>query len=97
MNDFIGKKIKVEYIQETGSRRPVALSFDQQTYKIIRIIRQWEEHTLGKPWWSRKHRVWYELELDGGNHYQIYWDRGASGKGEEWYLVKSLSKGENFS
>jgi len=91
MEKFIGKKVKVEYTQETGWKRPVTLTFNNHSYKVEKIERRWEEHTLGDPWWQRKHRVWYGILLEDGNYYQIYWDRGASGKGKHWFLVKKVS------
>lgn len=75
-----------------GWKRPVLLTFNRKSYRVKKLISKWEEHTLGESWWQRKHRVWYEIKLDNGAYYQIYWDRGASGKGKDWVLVKKLSK-----
>lgn len=91
MEEFIGKKLKVEYVQEVGWRRPTKLNFDKLDYKVEKILSRWEEHTLGKPWWRRKHRVWYKVSLDNGESYELYWDRGARGKGKDWILVKRVT------
>lgn len=89
-DEFIGEKINVEYVQELGWRRPTGISFEKNNYEVLEVVSRWEEHTLGKPWWSRKHRVWYEVVLEDGNKYHLYWDRGPRGKGKDWVLVKRV-------
>ena len=90
MSEFIGKKVKADCIQEVGWKRPLALTLDKKFFKVKKIISRWEEHTQQKYWRDRKHRVWYEVKLDDGNIYQLYWDRGAYGKGRDWILLKRL-------
>lgn len=90
MGEFIGKKVKVNYLQEIGWRRPVSLTLNKKAFKVKKIIFHWEEHTKEKYWRDRKHRVYYELLLDDDNIYQLYWDRGAYGKGKDWILLKRL-------
>ncbi|MDD5454097.1 MAG: hypothetical protein PHW62_01160 [Candidatus Ratteibacteria bacterium] len=92
MEEFIGKKIKVEFIQEVGWKRPVTLTWGKKSHEVKEIIDRWEEHTLTSPWWARKHRVRYKVMLDDCNIYELYWDRGARGKGQDWFLVKKLIK-----
>ena len=92
MIDFIGETVKVAYVQKTGWRQPVSLTFAKKTLKVKKILTKWEEHTKEKTWWERKHRVWYEVLLEDGNHYQLYWDRGPAGKGKDWILFKRVNK-----
>ncbi len=91
MNKLISKKIKVEYMQETGWRRPMKIRADKKDYTVKKIIRRWEEHTLDDAWWRRRHRVHYIVDLNDGAQYEIYWNRGASGQRDEWILLKKLS------
>ena len=91
MHEFIGKKIKVEFVQETGWKRPVSLKWDKRTHKVKEVIDRWEEHTKTNPWYRRKHRVRYKVLLDDNNIYELYWDRGPYGKGKDWFLVKRVS------
>lgn len=93
MGEFIGRKVRCEYVQETGWKRPVRLQAGDRSWAVEEIVDRWEEHTLGRPWWSRKHRVWYVVRLNDGDCYQLYWDRGARGRGMDWVLLKRLSGG----
>lgn len=88
--EFIGKKVRVEYVQEIAWKRPVKLKINAKVYKVKKVISRWEEHTMGRPWWRRKHRVWYEVLLGDNNIYTLYWDRGPAGAGRDWFLVKRL-------
>ncbi len=97
MEEFIGKKIKVEFVQEVGWKRPTILTFDKKSYVVKEIASMWEEHTLVQSWWQRKHRVWYQVLLENGDRYEIYWDRGGRGKGKDWILVKRISDVEESS
>lgn len=90
MEEFIGKKVKVNFIQEIGWKRPQSLLLDKKTYKVRRIITRWEEHTKEKYWRDRKHRVWYKIRLNDGHIYLLYWDRGAYGKGKDWLLARKV-------
>ena len=72
MNKLISKKIKVEYMQETGWRRPMKIRADKKDYTVKKIIRRWEEHTLDDAWWRRRHRVHYIVDLNDGAQYEIY-------------------------
>lgn len=90
MDEFIGKKVKIEFVQEIGWRKPIKLFLDDKTYKIIKIISRWEEHTKEKYWRDRKHRVLYQIKLKDGV-YLLYWDRGAYGKGKDWVLSKKIA------
>ena len=94
MEELISKKIKVEYAQETGWRRPVRIKAGKEEYAVQNVIRRWEEHTLDDAWWRRRHRVHYIVELDDGAQYEIYWNRGARGAREEWVLLKKLDDTE---
>ena len=91
MAEFIGKKIKVEYRQEIGWRRPVKLKIGAEEHAVTKVISRWEEHILKDAWWQRKHRVHYAVVLDDGKRYELYWNRGARGEREEWVLLKALS------
>ncbi len=91
MEHFISKKIKVEYVQETGWKRPVKIKAGKEEYAVRNVIRRWEEHTLEDAWWRRRHRVHYIIELEDDAQYEIYWNRGASGQREEWVLLKKLA------
>ena len=92
MEEFIGKKVKVEYVQEIGWKLPVSVTIDKKFYAVEKVLSRWEEHSFGKPWWRRKHQVWYLLELADGYQYHLYWDRGAKGTGQGWYLVKRIKE-----
>lgn len=88
--EFIGKNVKVDFVQKTGWKRPTKITINNNILKVKKIISRWEEHTKRRPWWSRKHRVWYQVQLEDGYQYELYWDRGASGSGKEWFLVKKF-------
>jgi len=90
MDEFIGKAVKVDCVQEVGWRRPVSVTLGSTTYMVKEVVSHWEEHTLLKAWWRRKHRVRYLLDLDDGFRYELYWDRGAKGAGRGWFMVKRL-------
>lgn len=90
MEEFIGQKVKMDYIQEIGWRRPIGFSFKKKKYKVVKIISRREEHTREKYWRDRKHRVWYEVLLDDNNRYLLYWDRSAYGKGKDWILSRRI-------
>lgn len=95
MAEFIGKKIRLEYVQEVGWLRPRRLLIGRSEKRAVReVIERWEEHTLKDPWWQRKHRVHYVVRLDDGERYELYWNRGASARGDEWILLKRLSDDE---
>ncbi len=91
MAEFIGKRINVEYVQEVGWRRPVKFSVGKEMHNVREVLSRWEQHTFRDPWWQRRHRVHYIVLLDNGKQYEIYWDRGPSGEGKEWVLLKELS------
>ena len=93
MDEFAGKTVDVEYVQEAGWKRPVKISIERKPYAVKEVIAHWEEHTLDDPWWRRRHRVYYHVLLENGKQYEMYWDRGASGEGKEWVLLKELSDG----
>ena len=92
MEEFIGQKVKVAFVQKIGWKEPTELTLDKKIYKVVKIYQRWEEHTKEKYWRDRKHRVWYEIEMDDGAIYQLYWDRGAYGKGKDWVLAKKISR-----
>ncbi|MBM3208829.1 hypothetical protein FJZ40_00850 [Candidatus Shapirobacteria bacterium] len=91
MEEFIGKKVKVDFVQEIGWKRPTVITFGNKTLKIRTVRSRWEEHSYSRPWWLRKHRVCYEVETENGDTYQIYWDRGGSGKGKDWFCSSKNS------
>lgn len=91
MEEFIGRKVKVEFVQEMGWKKPINLTHDRKTYKVKKIISHWEEHTKDKYWRDRKHRVWYKIQLDDDAIYLLYWDRGAYGKGQDWILSRKTT------
>lgn len=91
MPEFIGKKIKVEYVQKIGWRRPVKLRIGAEEHKVKKVLSRWEEHVMKDSWWQRKHRVHYVVLLDDGERYELYWNRGSRGTQEEWVLLKRLS------
>ena len=72
MNELISKKIKVEYVQETGWRRPVKIRIGKEEYPVKKVVSRWEEHTLDDAWWRRRHRVHYIVDLNDGAQYEIY-------------------------
>ena len=46
MEEFVGKKVKVETVQEIGWKRPVSLQFGQKLLKVSKVISHWEEHSM---------------------------------------------------
>lgn len=62
MDEFIGEKINVDFVQEAGWKRPVMLRFRGKSYAVKEVKSRWEEHDFADPWWTRKHRVWYEVD-----------------------------------
>ncbi|OGC51169.1 hypothetical protein A2982_04315 [candidate division WWE3 bacterium RIFCSPLOWO2_01_FULL_39_13] len=90
MKEFIGKNVNVDFVQETGWRRPTSITFNNNLLKVKKIISRWEEHTQSRPWWLRKHRVWYRILLADGSQCELFWNRGAKGAGKEWFLVKRI-------
>ncbi len=92
MDEFIGQKVRCEYVQEVGWKRPTRLTFAGRSHDVEEVLDRWEEHTLGRPWYSRKHRVWYLVRLDDGGRYELYWDRGAKARGKDWILLKRLAE-----
>lgn len=88
--EFIGREIRVEWVQEPGWKRPVALLWDGRTLRVSTVIARWDDYGFGlaaprrKKWYHRRHRTWYEVETEGGDRFRLYMDRGGRGS---WVLV----------
>ena len=93
-NVFIGKEIKVEFEQEPGRKIPKKLIWGGKSHQVKKILTLWEDHGFGQApprnprWWQRHHRVYYHVEVESGEIFEIYWDR--SSKKKPWVLTKQV-------
>jgi len=88
---FIGEKIEVK----TSTEEPTPLSFlwRGKEYRISRIVRQWHDHGFSQAaptrnWRTRRHRNNYVVEVDTGERFEIYLDRGSGRR--DWYVYRKI-------
>lgn len=93
--EFIGRPVEVEWVQETGWKRPVALTWGGRTLRVQAVVARWDDHGFGvaapsrKRWYQRRHRTWYEVETEDGERFRLYLDR--AGGRRCWVLVGRLA------
>ncbi len=94
MLKFIGEAIDVEATQEPGFKQPVSFVLKGAQYAVKEVRTVWEDHGFTGPpqkhprWWQRHHRVYYIVETEKGDVFEIYWDRKA--KDNQWFLTRQL-------
>lgn len=89
--DFIGEVIAVE--TEGQVKRPARFTWRRREYRITRIIHSWHDYSMPAGvrhprFTMRHHRNYYHVETDGGERFEIYYDRGK--KRPDWVLLKHL-------
>lgn len=89
--EFVGEVIRVE--TEGTVKRPARFRWRGADYTISRIVHSWHDYSmpvnLRRPKWTmRHHRNCYVVETNGGDRFEIYFDRGK--KRPDWVLLKHL-------
>jgi len=89
--DFIGETIEVT--TEGEVKRPAQFIWRGREYHITRIIYSWHDYAIPtqvrKPRFTmRHHRNYYQVETEGGERFEMYFDRGS--KRPDWVLLKHL-------
>lgn len=96
--EFIGQEIQVT-LSEGWVRQPVSFHFEDREYVVAEILAGWHEHGFFDDsrrrhrWWQRRHRNWYRVMTDEGEVFDIFHERGATGKHPErrkWFLFRRL-------
>ncbi|MBD3285639.1 hypothetical protein GF359_04195 [candidate division WOR-3 bacterium] len=90
---FIGERIGVETSSEEPT--PVSFTWRDRTYRITKILRQWHDHGFSKAspvrnWRTRRHRNNYIVEVESGEDFEIYLDRGSGRR--NWYIYRQIKK-----
>lgn len=92
MTEIYSEKIEVECEGEPA--RPIAFKFRDETFRIRRILRVWQDWGFPggaprkKTWRLRRHRNYFQVETDTGRVFEIYLDR--KGPTLEWILYREL-------
>ena len=91
-NRFIGEKIDV--ITSAEEPTPVRFNWHGKQYVIKKIIRQWQDHGYSQAapvrnWRTRRHRNNYVVEVDTGDCFEIYLDRGSGRR--VWYVYRIIT------
>jgi hypothetical protein len=91
---FFARQIEVT----TGGdlKEPVSFRFEGREYKIAEVLEAWPDYGFGisetsKTWRTRHHRNYYRVKTEGGEIYEMYYDRGTNMKHPEfrkWYLTQ---------
>lgn len=93
---FIGEVVPVEWVQETGFKRPTSFKWNGRVYAVTEVLLKWDDYGFGssppkkRTWWMRRHRTCYHVLTDSGQVFEMYWDRSSPKK--VWVLVKELEK-----
>jgi len=91
---FIGSTVTVDWTQEVGFKRPVAIVVDGTRISIDRVLDRWDDHGFGqappkkRAWYLRRHRTCYRVLAEDGRVLELYLDRAA--EKETWVLVKEI-------
>jgi len=93
MVDFFSERIEVTC--KGHPARPASFVWRGKEYHVREIRASWQEwksppgSPRGGSWRLRRHRNHYHALTDTGELFEIYLDRGRSGK-KEWVLLKRL-------
>jgi hypothetical protein len=94
MPEFISEKIEVKC--EEKSKNPISFIWRKREYKIKEVILSWSDFGFppGSPkrktWNLRRHRNCFRVETESGEKFEIYCDRGTTGKIKNWVLFSKL-------
>ncbi len=65
---------------------PLEFSWKGNGHRIAEVERRWQEYGLPKSgflqrqtWLLRRHRLYFQVQAEGGRRLQIYLDRGSKG------------------
>ncbi len=98
-SEFIGQEVQVSLSDELV-RQPVAFVLEDRQYRIIEITESWQEYghepdpRRRHRWWQRRHRNWYRVSTEEGEAFELFYERGATGKHPErrkWFVFRRLS------
>ena len=89
---FIGSPVKVEFSQEPGYKRPLALNWNDEGAFVSEVLSRWEDWGFGaappkrRHWWQRRHRTYYRVRTTDGRIFELYYDRSR----QEWFLTREI-------
>lgn len=91
--DFVGEVIDVECEGEV--KRPARFKWRGREYRVVKILASWQDYSMPvgvrkKLFTMRRHRNYYHVQVESGERFEIYLDRGA--KEPDWVLLKELGK-----
>lgn len=96
---LISERIKVE-IRESkhGLQEPGEFVWRKELYIVDTVLKEWTEVGFGsgektRTWYRRRHRNHYRVRLIDGTVYELYLDRGGTGKVRWWTLHSRLEYG----
>jgi len=90
--EFIGEAVDVTCQGEP--LRPVGFTWRGRRYTIDRVLASWHDSGFAesaprkRTWRLRRHRNYYHVRTDTGEHFELYLDR--AGNRREWILSKRL-------
>ena len=99
---LISERIKVEMRQgQQGLQEPGEFVWRKERYIVDTVLEQWTEVGFGsgektRTWYRRRHRNHYRVRLIDGTVYELYLDRGGTGKIRWWTLHSRLDYGSEI-
>lgn len=86
---FIGEEIEVCLERKPGP--PTSFVWRGTDYGIERVIRAWRQLDFQSPWWRRRHRDYYIVQINSGETFELYHHRGPGRT--QWVLYRRLGEG----
>ena len=86
MPEFISEEIEVRFAHQPGP--PTSFVWRGREYAIVEVTMMRRALDFRKPWFRRRHRDIYQVRVESGEAFELYFVRGPGRK--HWVLLKQL-------